>query len=271
MARQHAGAGGGFNEDGPSEPPQTAPAGDVLDLHPASPELAILVAPAQNDVMNSLPTNAPPPLRKKRPWWLYLLVGLGVLVVVGVVALLSVFLYGRSLVRNYTATSPRTFPAAQANRDQQRVLQGNWEEFIKAVQSAQPPPPFKISSEDINSFMAGNRGMSKQVHFVITNNELLAEFSFPLGQTGQPFLKDRYFNGVAHINVHFADGWLTVGLGRVEANGKPIPNLLLKRLQQENFVKGIDRNPDLVNAMHEMESVEIRDGYIVLTPHVGTR
>jgi len=221
--------------------------------------------------MNTPPELAPPLPRRKRRWWVYALAGLAGLVAVVVVAVLLILGYGRSLVRHYTATAPRTFPVVEANRDRQKALQSSWEEFVKSLQAGQRPPPFKISADDINQFLAGNRGMGRHVHFVITNNELLAEFSLPLGQSGQPFLKDRYLNGVARVNLHFADGWLTVGLGRVEANGKPIPDFLLRRLQRENFVKALDRNPELVNAMHELESVEIRDGFIVLTPYTGPR
>ena len=219
--------------------------------------------------------NAPPkPARKKHPWWFWGLIGLGGAVVsvvlLAVVLAVAGFAYANSMVKNYTTTSPKPLPKVQhdpkAAKQLQKELGDKWARFSKAVMNRETPPPFKISASDINLMLGQQPPFRDNVRFVVTNSELLAEFSAPLDQIGWANLKGRYLNGTAHINIVFQDGWLTVSLGTVEANGKPLPGLLLKRIQRQNFLNHLDRNKDFVSLMQEIESIEIKDDSILVTP-----
>jgi hypothetical protein len=212
-----------------------------------------------------IPPAAP---RKKRRWWLYVLIALGSLLLLGVVAVVLFIGYAKSLVSTYTETKPRVFPKVQYDPQRWKALESEWTEFARAVQNRQNPPPFKISADDLNQFFARitNAPFRDHVRFVITNNQLKAEFSAPLEQTRRPELKGRFVNGTATINIIFQEGWLTVNVGAVEANGKPAPGWLLKRLGRENLTKDMDRNRELVNLFGEIDSIQVKDGQIVITP-----
>ncbi len=222
-------------------------------------------------VMNKQPGTLLASPSRKRRWWLYLLVVFGVLMVLALVAVLLVFTYAKSLVRDYTTTTPRTFPKVQFDAARQKAMETRFAQFSKAVQARQNPAPFTISADDINQVLAKNKELRDYVHIAITNDQLVAEFSAPLEQTGRPELKGRFVNGSARINVVFQDGWLTVNVGAVEANGKPIPGWILKRLPQENLLKNLDQNPEMVNLFQELESIQITDGNVVLTPRAPNK
>jgi hypothetical protein len=206
------------------------------------------------------------PGQKKRRWWVYLLIALGGLIGLAVVALVSVYFYYQSLVRNYTVTTPRPMPKAAFDPRRKKELEAKWIEFSQAIQKKQNPNPFVITAEDINTALMPNKDFRNMVRFVITNDQLLAEFSAPLDQSGRPELKGRYLNGTAKINLLFQDGWVNASVGPVEANGRKVPGWLLKGLQRENLLKDLERKPEMVNLLHELESIRVQDDKIVLTP-----
>jgi hypothetical protein len=216
--------------------------------------------------MNAEIPDAPAPGQRKRRWWLYLLIAMGGLFCLTVLVVVLVFSYYKSLVRNYTTAKPAPLPKVEFDPQRQKALQARWTEFAESLQRRQNPSPFVITADDINSFLSQNKEMRNVVGFVVTNNQVLAKFSAPLDKMGQKDLKGRYFNGQAKVDINFQDGWLTVSLGSVEANGKTVPSWMLKRIQQGNPLKDLDRNRDLVNLFHELESVRVEGDKIVLTP-----
>jgi hypothetical protein len=215
------------------------------------------------------PPSAPP--RKKRRWWLYLLGAFGLLLVLGVLALVLALGFLKSVVRDYTSTSPTAFPAIQQDPQRAKELENKFREFIEALARRQNPPPFGITADDLNMVLGRDKNFSQHVRLVITNNQVLAQFSAPLDQTGQKQLKGRFVNGVARVNITFQDGWLTVNLGSVDVNGHRLPNWLLKRAQRENFLKGLDDNQEMVSAFQELESIRVEGDRILLSPLPATR
>jgi hypothetical protein len=210
----------------------------------------------------------PPVMKKKRRWWVYLLIAFGGLIILGVVTVVGLFLYGQSLLRHYTSTTPKVLPKIEYDAQRWKQLEARWDEFSKALLSRQDPPPFVLTKEDLDLFVARDKGLRNNVRLVLTNGQVQADFSFPMG-TGAPGpLKGRYLNGTAGINLVFDNGWLDVTLGKVEANGQPIPGWILKRFQREtgNLVKQFDRDRKTVNLLHELASIRVQDDQIVLTP-----
>jgi hypothetical protein len=222
--------------------------------------------PVQTPGMNTDFAEPAAPVRKKSRWWVWVLVAFGGLICLAVLGLIAVYFYYQSLVRNFTAASPRPMPKLEVDPRRQKALEAKWAEFSQAIRTKQSPAPFVITADDINAVLAQNKQLRNMVRFVITNDQLVAQFSAPLDQSGRPELKGRYLNGEARVNLVFQDGWLSASVGSVEANGRKMPGWLLKGLQRENLLKDLERKQETVNLLHEIESIRIQDGQIVLTP-----
>ncbi len=216
---------------------------------------------------------SPPPARRKRPWWRYLFITLGVLALLLVLLVVGGYFAARAAVNAYTSPQPK--PLAKLEYDpatQQEFQQGladRWNTFSKAVMNRQRPGPFRISVDEINRFLAQRRDFRDSARLVVRNNRLQADFSVPLAQTGRKELAGRYLNGTANLDITFQDGWLNLGIGKVEVNGHPAPDWVVQRLAGSDFKKAtreMDNNRDFVTLMQEIESIEIKDGDIVITP-----
>lgn len=216
--------------------------------------------------MNVPENPLPPSPRKKRRWWFYALIAVGSLILATILGVVVLIGYAKSLVTKYTSTTMKPVPQLEYDPAAQKELQKKWEVFAHAIMNRQNPPPFRITTRDINAFLAQNKEMRGRVYCVITNGQVQAQFSMPLDQTRRPELKGRHLNGVADINLVFQDGWLTISLGEVRANGKPLPGWAVKRLQGHNFVKHLDRDRRFVTLMQEIDTIEVRDGEIVISP-----
>ena len=216
-----------------------------------------------NDDHAATPGPAKP--RKSR-WGFYLLMSFGVLIALFVIGLLLVWGYARSLVSKYISTSPRPLPKAQYDPALRKELERKWGEFAQAGLNHQTPGPLTITADDLNVLVAQDKKARESVRLVITNNQIQAEFSAPLDQTGRKELKGRYANGTAKINLVFQDGWLNVHVGNIEANGHPIPKWLEKRIGKENLVKNMDRNQDAVDVFQQLQSVRVEGENLVLRP-----
>ena len=225
---------------------------------------------------NSVPPvlGQPPPVRKKRRWWLYVLLGVGCLVVLGIAVVVLIAGYFNSVVNNYTEAQPKTLAKVDASPAAQEQLKARWVYFQQSVTAGRNTRPFKLSADDLNVFLANNPQLKDRVRFRIEGNRLLADFTMPLDQTRQPKLQGRHLNGLATLNLKFADGFLTLSVAELEANGKPVSRSLLGRallgkLQQENLLKFLDNNREVMDFLQRIDTVEISEGFVVLTPMEG--
>jgi hypothetical protein len=217
------------------------------------------------------PGAAPALPTRKRRWWWYALIAMGGMFCLAILGVLLAFAYYRSLLNTYTSTSPQPVPKVAFDTRRQKELEAQWKDFALAIRQRQPTPPFVITADDINHVLSQNKELRGIVGFTITNGQVLAQFSAPLDKIGAKALRGRYVNGTAKIKLAFDDGWLSATIGSVDANGKPLPGWLLSRLPRENLLKDLERNRDMVNLMHEMQSVRVVDDKIVLTPLAGNR
>jgi len=206
------------------------------------------------------------PVRRKRRWWFRVLVGLGCLVVLAIVGLVLLVGYWQSLIRNYTATRPESLPQVANVAEATQELQARWKVFWDAVLDGKARTPFTLSAADLNVFIANIPELKDRLRLAITNNQILGRFSTPLDQAKQKELKGRFINGTARLHLSFDDGWLTAQVLDLKANGKLVPGWVQKKVQKENLLKDLDRNPEVVTFLQNLRNVEVMDGGVILTP-----
>lgn len=219
-------------------------------------------------MISKTPNPEPPDIvqRPKRRWWIYLAVGAGLLSLCAVATVVGIVVYWRTLVRDYTASQPQTLPVVQASDADFAALQARWMAFQESVAKGRSSKPFEATAADLNLLIAQNAGLKDYLHVTITNNQILGQFAFPLNQTGKPELAGRYLNGQARLQLEFQDGWLTLSVADLKANGKPIPGWILKRVRQQNLLKDLDKNPDTLAFMRQLEAIQVEDDRIVVKP-----
>lgn len=205
-------------------------------------------------------------LRPRRRWWVYLGAGLGALVVVALLLVAGVAMYWHSLIRNYTAPQSQPLPMLPVTDFNFPVFHTRWTAFQEAVANGTAAEPFQASAAEVNLLIAQNPGLKDRVRMIITNNQVFGQFTFPLDQAKQRELQGRYVNGLARLNLDFEDGWLTVSVAELKANGKHIPRWILKRIQRENLAKNLDQNQEAIAFLHQLHSIEVQDDQIVLKP-----
>lgn len=215
-----------------------------------------------------MPANAPRPKRKRR-WWVYTLIGLGCVLLLAGAVVVGLLIYYHSLIRNYTTTQAVSFtPMENANVKQvQGQLMSRWAMFADRVKNRKFAEPFKLTADELNAILAQNKGLRGRVQMVITNDQLVARFSSPLDQGNRrKELKGRYLNGEATLKILLEDGWLTVSVAEIKANGHPIPRWILSKIRAQNLLKDLDNNPEAMSVVHNLDSITFEGDQIVLVP-----
>jgi hypothetical protein len=216
----------------------------------------------------------PPPAvgrRSRRRWWIYLGVSLGAIVLVALGLVVGIAMYWHSLIKNYTATQSQPLPVVPVTDSDFPVFHARWTEFQEAVVNGTAAEPFRASAAELNLLIAQNPGLKDRVRMIITNHQVFGQFTFPLDQAKQRELQGRYINGLARLNLEFQEGWLTVSVVELKANGKPIPRWILKKIQKQNLAKDLDQNQAVTAFLHQLDTIKVQDDQIVLVPEPPAR
>lgn len=219
-----------------------------------------------NQIQESGNVSSNPPMKKKRRWWIYLLIGFGGIFLLALIVFVIVVTYYKSLVNNYTETKPKPLPAVEASKERVQDIATRWQNFCQDVFSKRASEPFKLTDEDINQMIANFPKAKDNLRIEITNDQILAHITIPLDGTRRKELQGRYLNAVANLKLQLEDGFLTLRVHSATANGKPIPQWIINRIGERNFLQDLERNYDFLQLLQEMESVEVKDGAIVFTP-----
>lgn len=169
-------------------------------------------------------------------------------------------------VQEYTSTTPEQLPKVEMPAEKRQGLKDRVEAFRKAVDAGTAIEPLVLTSEDLNALIEENDEWKGTVYVKIEGDELKGRVSFPLDKLKLPFtmVKGRYLNGEADLKASLRDGVLIVTLDGLEVNGKKPPEEFMKSLRQENLAKDASKNPKNAEMIRKLESLEIKDGKIIL-------
>lgn len=203
---------------------------------------------------------------RRRRWWVYGLWGVGTIFVLIAVFLVSAALYFNHLVKTYTSPTPVELPEVAATDDSFQALQERWEQYALQFLKAGTEESFELSAEELND-LAVHKGPFKKRAFVeVLQDEFRVKFSVPLDQTGNEGLRGRFLNGEATFKPEYKDGHIATRLKTLRANGKAIPNWILRRLQRQNWVSPLNWRPEFDMVIRHLDRVEVEPGRIVLYP-----
>ena len=186
-------------------------------------------------------------------------------ILLAVLAFVAYRFAGR-MVETYTGTAPEQLPKVEMSPEQRKTLEDRVEAFRKAVELGTPTEPLVLSSDDLNALIEKNDELKGTVYVKIEGDEVKGRISFPLDKLQLPFamVKGRYLNGEADLKASLFDGELIVHIDEIEVNGKKLPQEFMTDLRKQNVAKDVAKDPDNAQMLRKLESVQVKDGKVIL-------
>jgi hypothetical protein len=170
-------------------------------------------------------------------------------------------------VEEYTSTTPRELPKLQITEEERKNAVERFKEFREAVKEGTATEPLVLTSEDLNALVAEVPELKGKVYFTIEEGKIKGQVSMPLSTfVDIGMTRGRYLNGEAEFKASLSDGVLVVTLDSIEVNGKRPPEEAMSNFRQQNLAKDIYKDPDNAEMIRRFESIEIKDGKIIIKP-----
>jgi len=207
---------------------------------------------------SSVPSSPSAP--KKRRWWWYGLSAFAALLLLVGGALVAALLH-------YTSNGPMPITSANVTEVDREALREKWFQFRQDVSEGRSPEPLRISPEELNVFFSMLPRYRDRICLSIVDNRMRAEVSMPLGQVLPGIGVGRYVNGVDVFSVRLgANGFPQIEIVSAELNGKELPRWVKRQMGRPELYRDIFYVLDLPAFLERLKSIEIRDGFVVLTP-----
>jgi len=198
------------------------------------------------------------------------LIGCLVVAVIGVVALAAGYYVVKGwlggLVEEYTDTQPVELPRVTMSDEDLAALQARVKAFKDAFDAGEAAEPLVLSSDDINALIQQEPDFQGAVYVAIEDDKVHGQISFPLDKLDIGMVKGRYLNAEATFNVFVRDGFLFVGLDSAQVRGKAIPETFMAEIRSENLAKDVTNDPEVRDVIRKIQSLEVADGHITITP-----
>ncbi len=224
--------------------------------------------------MNDLPPalSAAPP--KKRGCWFYGCLTLAIVGVLGGVAGFFTVRWAMSLparlVDEFTDSSPMQIETVTLPAEEMKSLEDRVAAFLSAMDSKKESLELVLTARELNAMIAENKDTRGKLFVMVDGDRIQGRVSVPLKDDLGPFkVKGRYLNGTAAFKVALAGGFLNVALDQMEVKGKPLPAPVMKELRKKNLAEDAQRDPKNAEQIERFESVQIRDGTVILRNKAG--
>jgi hypothetical protein len=175
------------------------------------------------------------------------------------------------VVEQWTSTAPMELPKVQVSEEDRRSVRERVDAFRKAVDAGNAVEPLVLTSDDLNALIEENADFKGTIFTRIEGDKLKAKVSIPLGRLDIGMLRGRYLNGEAELKASLDNGVLIVTMDSLEVNGKRPPENFMQSLRQQNLAKNAYDNPKNAELLGRFESIQIKDGKIILKPRPRAR
>jgi hypothetical protein len=105
-----------------------------------------------------------------------------------------------------------------------------------------------------------------RLHFAFEDTNVLAQFSVPAEDLGLKPLKGRYVNATGTFTVGISNGVMNVNARALSANGTPLPETFLHRIQPQNFAYKLNHHPQASEVLSRLKEVRVSEGRLVIVP-----
>jgi hypothetical protein len=175
------------------------------------------------------------------------------------------------LVEEWTSPAPAELPRVQISEEERKSARERVDAFRKALEEGTAADPLVLTSDDLNALIEANPDFRGRVFAQVEGDKLKAQISIPLDKLKIGMLSGRYLNGEAELKASLSDGILVVTLETLEVNGKRPPENFLVGLRKQNLAKDAYDDPKNAEMIRRFESLEIKDGTIILKPRIHAK
>lgn len=199
-----------------------------------------------------------------------------VLVFIGVVAgtyfgIRKGFLTG---IETYTSANPVPVPKLQIPPQERDRIARNLAAQVEQASKPGGPDALVLSEQDLNVLLAQWPALgpyTEQIYLQPEGDKLKAQMSVPLDQfelwnsvTRKLWINPgkRYLNGTASFNVGMTNGGVALSIANFEANGKNLPDELIKILQSQNLASPVSSNIQTQAFLERVEAITVQEGKV---------
>lgn len=192
------------------------------------------------------------------------------------VCLLAIFLAGllgvhqfRSMLNKYTDTQPMSLPEVSISHAALDQLLRRVEDFRDDLRAGRPASPLVLSADEVNALITHDpelKAVSGKFFVLLQADQLQAQVSLPMEDIGLPRFHGRYLNGTASLRIALQNGILFVSAQQFVVKGQPVPAAYMNVIRRQNLADRANENARASVALNLLESVEIKNGRLIVTP-----
>jgi hypothetical protein len=208
--------------------------------------------------------------KKRRGCLFYGFIMASVLLVFGILGVLAA-------MRGFLAVTDKTpVPVPETKMSQQEIqkVRQRVDAFREAVRGHQTPSPLLLTADEINALIKSDPDLEplkgKLYVAEMKGDEVKTQFSVSMAELGAARFKDRYFNGYATIKPTLVNGNLRLKpVSVVTLRNRPFPDRYLEIIKSLNFAKGLNRNPRVSVGLDWIQSIDVKDGKLMIVPKLN--
>lgn len=211
--------------------------------------------------------------KQQRGCWFYGCITLAVLALLTAIGIYFAARYAikkaSGLMDQYTQSSPAPIDVVQVSSDRLKLVQDRVASFGESLAGRPGSRELVLTADDINALIQNDpqyKEAKGKVFVMLEDDQVKGKISIPLDEIGQlgSFLKGRYLNGTASLNVALENGSLSVRVKEVDVGGKPLPPRIIAEMQKVNFAQEVEKNPDARKSLDKLESIQVKDSKLLI-------
>jgi hypothetical protein len=199
----------------------------------------------------------------------------GIICLTAVLLALLLGLYEiRKMINQFTDSQAMALPTVQMSQPEMEEVQRRFDSFVSAVRDGKPTTSLTLTGDDINALIAVNpdaKALRGKVYVSVEGDRVKGQVSIPLSELGLPFFRGRYLNGSASFALSLQNGILRLSPDLIAVKGRPLPSIYMDKIRGQNLAQDANNDPRLSVALDHLESIQVKDSKVTLTPKQPAR
>jgi hypothetical protein len=199
----------------------------------------------------------------------YVLIATGISVVMLALGAFFGLRYAHGLINRLTDAQPATLPTVQLPETRMFQLHDKVDTFRDSVRDGDPTAPLELSADELNALIGTDPAFAvvkNHLFVMIESNQLSAQISFRAEDIGLIRLRGRYVNATGVFHVMIETNELKITAVSLTVRGEAIPRNIMREVTAENLADRFNQDPRAAAAIQKLESVDVKDGKLIVTP-----